>query len=285
MAEGYRIFDRALVRQHTRKRAGGDALYLFREAANGIRERLLDINRDSSKVLAIGPLRAGEVLGVKPELFIATDGRPDGGQDGGPDGGLDFDAEQLPIKDQSFDLVLSNLDFHWVNDLPGALVQVRRALKPDGVFLAAMLGGETLRELRQSLLFAEAETTGGASPRISPFADLRDAGDLLARAGFAMPVADIETLTVSYDHPLKLMRDLRKMGETNALLGRRKTFSRKDTMARAIDYYFEHFSNEEGRIRATFQIIYLTGWAPGPNQPKPLRPGSANVSLKDALKP
>ena len=181
--------------------------------------------------------------------------------------------------------MLSCLSLHWVNDLPGALIQVRRALKPDGLFLGAMFGGETLQELRQSLLAGEAETTGGASPRVSPFADVRDAGDLLSRAGFTMPVADIERITVSFDHPLKLMRDLRQMGENNALLGRQKGFTRKDTLKVATEHYFEHFSNEEGRILATFQIIYLTGWAPGPNQPKPLKPGSGKVSLKDALKP
>ncbi len=274
MEDGYRIFDRGLVRRRAKKRAGEDAaLYLFQEGANGIKERLLDINRQFSKVFAMGPLIGDDVLGTKPDTFIAGD-----------DAVL-LDEEALPVKDKSCDLILSNLMLHWVNDLPGALVQVRRALKEDGVFLGAMFGGETLYELRQSLLFAEAETTGGASPRISPFADVRDAGDLLARAGFAMPVADIERLTVSYDHPLKLMRDLRAMGETNALLGRSKTFSRKDTLKVAIEYYFKHFSNEEGRILATFQILYLTGWGPGPGQPKPLRPGSGKVSLKDALKP
>ena len=274
MEDGYRIFDRGLVRRRAKKRAGEDAaLYLFQEGANGIKERLLDINRQFSKVFAMGPLMAADVVGVKTDTFIAGD-----------DAVL-LDEEQLPVKDKSCDLILSNLMLHWVNDLPGALVQVRRALKEDGVFLGAMFGGETLYELRQSLLFAEAETTGGASPRISPFADVRDAGDLLARAGFAMPVADIERLTVSYDHPLKLMRDLRAMGETNALLGRSKTFSRKDTLKVAIEYYFKHFSNEEGRILATFQILYLTGWGPGPGQSKPLRPGSGKVSLKDALKP
>ena len=280
MDKSYRIFDRPLIRRRQANRCGADEnlLYLFREGAAGLKERLLDINRDYASVLTLGPLVGEKLLRKKPRLVVqgeVTAGAPH----------IILDEEQLPFREHAFDLVLSNLTLHWVNDLPGALIQARRALKPDGLFLAALLGGETLKELRQSLLVAEVETTGGASPRISPFADLRDAGDLLARAGFAMPVADLETLHVTYDHPLTLMRELRAMGENNALMDRSKTFFRKETLERASQYYIENFSDDEGRITASFQFLCLTAWAPGPNQPKPLRPGSGKVSLKQVLKP
>jgi len=272
MERSYRIFDRTLVRRRQRRGAENpDTLYLFQEGAAGLKERLLDIHRDFHQVLAFGPMADSKLLKKEPKKMVRA-------------GPVNMDEEGLPVAPKSFDLILSNLTLHWVNDLPGALVQARRALREDGVFLAAMLGGETLKELRESLLQGELETSGGASPRVSPFADVRDAGDLLARAGFAMPVADMETLSVSFEHPLVLMKELRAMGENNALAGRLKTFTRRDTLEKAADYYTRNFSDQEGRIRATFQFIYLTGWAPGPNQPKPLRPGSATVTLKDALK-
>jgi len=268
MERSYRIFDPNLVRKH---RALGvrddDVLYLFREGAEGLAGRLADINRDFQTILTNGPLAGADIVKTAPKNETSAD----------------F-FEPLSLKPKTFDLVLSNLTLHWVNDLPGVLIQVRDVLKQDGLFLASLLGGETLKELRESLLFAEGETTGGASPRVSPFADVRDAGDLLARAGFAMPVADMETLSVSYEHPLVLMKELKAMGENNALYDRLKTFSRKDTLQKAADYYIQNFSDAEGRVTATFQFIYLTGWAPGPNQPKPLRPGSAKASLADALK-
>jgi len=280
MDRSYRIFDRSLVRRHRHQATGNpDVLYLFQEGAAGLKERLRDINRDFHYVLALGPLAGGDLLKKDPARVVRA-----GSTANADDGQVTLDEEGLPFAPKSFDLVLSNLTLHWVNDLPGALVQAQRVLKEDGVFLAAMLGGETLKELRESLLQGEAETSGGASPRISPFADVRDAGDLLARAGFAMPVADIETLNVTYAHPMVLMKELKAMGENNALASRLRTFTRRDTLERAAEYYIDHFSDNEGRIRATFQFIYLTGWAPGPNQPKPLRPGSATASLKDALK-
>ena len=172
---------------------------------------------------------------------------------------------------------------HWVADLPGALIQLRRALKPDGLLLAAMLGGATLAELRTVLIEAELAEEGGASPRVSPTADLADAAALLQRAGFALPVADADTITVTYPDLLALMRDLRGMGETNALSARRRTTLRRATLARAAAIYAERFGLADGRIPATFEILYLTGWAPAPSQPQPLIPGSAAHRLADAL--
>ena len=216
MADSYRIFDRALVRRRADAKHK-DALYLFEAGARGLADKLNDINRHFKRVLAIGPGLSPEMLGQKPEAFVATGAKAD----------VAFDEEQLPFTEGAFDLVLSNLTFHWVNDLPGTLVQIRRILRPDGLFLGVLFGGETLKELRESLLVAETETEGGASPRVAPFADVRDAGDLLQRAGFAMPVADAETLTASYGDPLALMKELRAMGEANAMLERRKAFTRR----------------------------------------------------------
>jgi SAM-dependent methyltransferase len=196
---------------------------------------------------------------------------------------LASDEELLPFKEQSLDLVISNLSLHWINDLPGALSQICRALKQDGLFLATMLGGETLKELREALMEAEIEIEGGLSPRLSPFAGIKDAGNLLGRAGFALPVADTETITVSYKDPIKLMSDLRGMGEANANAQRKTTFSRRATMMRAIEIYVEKFTNEEGLIPATFEIIYLTAWAPDESQQKPLQPGSGQLSLGDVF--
>src|SRR5581483_6832098 len=190
------------------------------------------------------------------------------------------DEELLPFADASFDLVISALAMHWTNDLPGALVQLRRALKPDGLLLAALLGGDTLAELRRALLEAELAETGGAHPRVSPVADVRDAGMLLQRAGFELPVVDSDVLSVSYPDLIALMRDLRGMGETNALSERPRAPTRRGVLARAAAAYPQA---PDGRIEAGFQVIFLTGWAPHPSQPKPLRPGSAAARLADAL--
>jgi SAM-dependent methyltransferase len=193
------------------------------------------------------------------------------------------DEEFLPLAAQSLDLVLSNLSLHWVNDLPGALSQIRMALKPDGLLLAALFGADTLKELRGVLIDAEVEIAGGIAPRVSPFTDVRDAGNLLTRAGFALPVVDAETVTVSYSDMFKLMADLRAMGETNTVLERRRAPSRRDVFLRAAALYAERFSDARGRIIATFQIITMTAWAPHASQQKPLRPGSATARLADAL--
>jgi len=193
------------------------------------------------------------------------------------------DEEALPFADASLDLVVSGLSLHLVNDLPGALVQMRRALRPDGLLLAALLGGTTLTELRQSWLAAEAEITGGASPRVSPFADVRDLGALLQRAGFALPVVDSEIVTVNYASPLALMHEIRAMGASNILIARRRSPVTRGLLMRAAEIYAERFGIAGGRVPATFEILTLTAWAPDESQQKPLRPGSAKARLAEAL--
>jgi len=189
----------------------------------------------------------------------------------------------LPFGDATIDLVVSALALQFANDLPGVLVQIRRALKPDGLFLAALLGGETLTELRQSFAEAESDIEGGVSPHVAPFADLRDLGALLQRAGFALPVTDADRVTVRYDTVFALMHDLRRMGATNALLARRRTPLRRATLLRMAEIYARRFADADGRVRATFEIVWLSGWAPHPDQQQPLRPGSAKTRLADAL--
>ncbi len=193
------------------------------------------------------------------------------------------DEEVLPFADGSLDLVVSALALQFVNDLPGTLIQIRRALKPDGLLLAAMIGGDSLTELRNAFAEAESEIEGGISPRVSPFADIRDLGGLLQRAGFALPVIDSDRLTVRYDTPLALMRDLRAMGATNILNERRRTPLKRATLRRMMEIYADRFADEDGRLRATFEIVWLTGWAPHDSQQKPLKPGSAAQRLADAL--
>jgi SAM-dependent methyltransferase len=193
------------------------------------------------------------------------------------------DEEALPFRDASVDLVVSALALQFVNDLPGTLIQIRRALRPDGLLLAALTGGESLFELREAFALAEAEVEGGVSPRIAPFADLRDLGALLQRAGFALPVTDVDRITVRYASPLALMHDLRRMGAGNILFERRKKPLRRATLRRLADIYAERFADADGRIRATFDIVWLSGWAPHESQQQPLKPGSARTRLADAL--
>ena len=202
----------------------------------------------------------------------------------GGEGGLVAKDEVLPLDAQSIELAVSLLALHDINDLPGLLLQIRRALKPDGLFLAALMGADTLKELRESLLAAEVEIYGGAAPRVSPFTDVRDAGALLQRARFALPVADVETITVRYPHLFALMADLRAMGATSSLIDRSRRPGTRRLFSRAAEIYADRFSDPDGRIRATFSIVWLSGWAPDPSQQKPLKPGSAQVSLSDALK-
>ncbi len=185
--------------------------------------------------------------------------------------------------DVNYDLITSAGGLHWVNDLPGVLAQIQRALTPDGCFIAILPGGETLRELRQSLEQAELALCGGISPRVSPFIDVRDAGGLLQRAGFALPVVDSEMLTIQYDHPLKLLADLRGMGETNALVSSVKHFTPRRVMMAAMEHYQQHFTNEAGRVVATIQLVTLTGWKPHASQQQPAKRGSGKVNLRDAL--
>jgi SAM-dependent methyltransferase len=193
------------------------------------------------------------------------------------------DEEALPFRDGAIDLVTSALSLQFTNDLPGALVQIRRALRPDGLFLAALAGGETLTELRQAFAQAEAEIEDSISPRVAPFADLRDLGALLQRAGFALPVTDVDRLTVRYASPVALMQDLRRMGATNVIGERRRKPLKRATLMRMIEIYGERFADADGRVRATFEIVWLSGWAPHESQQQPLKPGSAQQRLADAL--
>ncbi|MET4044365.1 SAM-dependent methyltransferase [Bradyrhizobium sp. RT6a] len=192
-------------------------------------------------------------------------------------------AEKLPFAPESLDLVVSALALQFVNDLPGVLAQIRRALRPDGLLLAAMIGGDSLTELRQAFAAAEAECEGGVSPRVAPFADLRDVGALLQRAGFALPVTDVDRVVVRYANAFALMQDIRRMGAANVLTERRRTPSRRSTLLRMAEIYAERFADADGRIRATFDIIWLSGWAPHASQQQPLKPGSAKASLAEAV--
>ena len=193
------------------------------------------------------------------------------------------DEEALPFADASLDLVVSALALQFVNDLPGTLIQIRRALKPDGLFMAALIGGDSLAELRAAFADAESEVEGGLSPRVAPFADVRELGALLQRAGFALPVVDSERLTVRYDSALALMRDLRRMGATNVMHERRRRPFKRATLQRMAEIYAERYTDPDGRLRASFEIIWLSGWAPHESQQKPLKPGSAAQRLADAL--
>ena len=285
------VFDRRLVRRHRDRAAaqldGHD--FLFREVAERLADRLDDVTRKFPLALDLG-CHGGEladVLGPRGgiETLVQCDLSPAmarrAARAGRPT--IAADEEYLPFAPRAFDLILSNLSLHWVNDLPGALIQIRQSLKPDGLFLAAMLGGGTLDELRQALLEAELATAGGASPRVSPFADLRDAGSLLQRAGFALPVVDGDTVTVAYRDIATLMHDLRGMGETNATHGRPRGLARRAVMAAASDLYRERFADRDGRLTASFQVVYLTAWAPHDSQQQALRPGSARSRLAEAL--
>jgi len=283
------VFDRRAVRRRRDRAAAafGAHDFLFREIADRLCERLEDVRRGFPAALDLGS--HGGVLAATLagrggiERLVEADLSPVMAARGTGPLRLAADEEALPFADASFDLALSCLSLHWVNDLPGALVQIRRALKPDGLFLAAMLGTGTLDELRGAWIEAESAEEGGVSPRVSPFADLSDAAALLQRAGFALPVADADTITVTWPDPFALMRELRGMGETNAAEGRRRTPSRRGTLAAAAAAYAERHADADGRIPATFRVLYLSGWAPAADQPKPLRPGSAQARLADAL--
>jgi SAM-dependent methyltransferase len=278
------VFDRRAVRAH-RARADGDD-FLFREVAERLVDRLDDVGRSFGTALVLGARRGllAEALGGREKIGRIVDMDPslELVRAAGPLR-LVGEPDLLPIAEASLDAVVALPSLHWTDDLPGALVQLRRALKPDGLFLGALFGGDTLKELRGALIDAELAEEGGAGPRVSPFADLRDLGMLLQRAGFALPVVDSDTLTLTYAGALQLMRELRAMGETNAVAERRRSFSRRATIARAAALYAERHADADGRIPATFQVVYLTAWAPAPSQPKPLRPGSAAQRLADAL--
>jgi NADH dehydrogenase [ubiquinone] 1 alpha subcomplex assembly factor 5 len=293
MTDTMQVFDRDLVRMRRDRVAStlSQADFLILESAERLADRLLDVTRTFPLALDLGchtgqmaPLvqRTGKVNTlVQADLSeaMALAAR-------GVNGQLAFcaDEEFLPLAEESLELILSNLSLHWVNDLPGTLMQIRQSLKPDGLFLAATFGGKTLKELRAVLLEAEAETTSGVTPRVSPFVDVREAGNLLSRAGFALPVVDAENIEVTYENAFKLMADLRAMAETNAVLERSKTPTSRATLMRAAELYAEKFADERGRIVASFQIVTLTAWTPHASQQQPLRPGSAKAKLADALK-
>ncbi|MEQ8402451.1 MAG: methyltransferase domain-containing protein [Roseitalea porphyridii] len=285
------VFDRRVLRRHRDRAAAtiGAHDFLVREVGERLLDRLEDVRRAFPLALDLGchhgvvaDLLAGRG-GI--QTLIQADLSPAMARLAGAHSGLSLaaDEEALPFAEASFDLVISVLSLHWVNDLPGTLLQVARALKPDGLLLAAIIGGDSLRELRAALMQAEMEVEDGASPRVSPFADLRDLGGLLQRAGFALPVADTDRITVTYPSALKLMHDLRGMGETGCDRHRRKGMTRRTTLLRAAGLYEENFGDPSGRIPAGFDILYLTGWAPHASQPQALSPGSAASRLAAAL--
>jgi SAM-dependent methyltransferase len=267
------LFDRALLRARQDRALRAPATFLLDRVAEDAAERLQAVLREFKGAADIGTPgnQVSNALAGRLGQLARVD-LPD------------VESEPLALPPQSLDLAVSALAFQFVNDLPGVLAQIRHALKPDGLLLAAMIGGDTLTELRQSFAAAEAELEGGVSPRVAPFADLRDVGSLLQRAGFALPVTDVERIVVRYDSALALMVDLRGMGATNILVERRRTPTRRATLLRMAQLYEERFADPDGRIRATFDVIWLSGWAPHESQQKPLKPGSAKASLAEAVR-
>ena len=268
------LFDRALLRaRQSRASKLGPATFLLDRIAADLGERLQAVVRKFDHGADIGTAGAGLCDASRGQVgALAHIDLPD------------IESQGLVLAPASLDLAVSALALQFVNDLPGILSQIRRALKPDGLLLAAMIGGDTLTELRQCFAAAEAECEGGLSPRVAPFADLRDVGGLLQRAGFALPVADLDRIVVRYGDAFALMADLRRMGATNILLERRRTPTRRATMLRMAQIYTERFADPDGRIRATFDVIWLSGWAPHESQQQPLKPGSAKASLADAVR-
>jgi SAM-dependent methyltransferase len=279
------VFDRALLRSRMRRAlAGGYADFLLARAVEDLEERLAAVLRRFPLALDLGTPASAAAAWLRRSGAVDTIVRMAPAREAAADGlRIVGDEEMLPFGPERFNLVVSLLALQGVNDLPGSLVQIRRVLKPDGLFLGCLLGGGTLTELRQAFTAAEAETEGGASPRVAPFADLRDLGGLLQRAGFALPVTDVDTVAVRYGDPFGLMRDLRAMGLANAMVDRRRTPLRRKTLFRAAEIYAERFVDPDGRVRATFELVWLSGWAPHESQQKPLRPGSAQTRLADAL--
>jgi SAM-dependent methyltransferase len=279
------IIDRPLLRVRRRRAlALGPSTFLLDRVAEDLADRLAAVLRgfpcgldlgtptDAVRRSLAGSHKVGTIIAADPLVEVASIGLA-----------VAADEEALPLREGALDLVASGLALHFVNDLPGTLVQIRRALKPDGLFVAALLGGDTLTELRQAFAAAEAELEDGISPRVLPFADLRELGALLQRAGFALPVTDVDRLTVRYASPLALMHDLRRMGATNPLIDRSRRPLRRATLVRMMEIYGERFADPDRRIRATFEIVYLLGWAPHESQQQPLAPGSARTRLADAL--
>jgi SAM-dependent methyltransferase len=268
------LFDRALLRaRQLRALRFGPATFLLDRVAEDMAERLHAVLRKFENAADVGTAgdQVRNALAGRVDQLAHVD-LPD------------VESDPLALQPQSLDLAVSALALQFVNDLPGVLTQIRRALKPDGLLLAAMIGGDTLTELRQCFAAAEAECEGGVSPRVAPFADLRDVGALLQRAGFALPVTDVDRIVVRYDSALALMQDLRRMGATNILVERRRTPTRRGTLLRMAQLYGERFADSDGRIRATFDVLWLSGWAPHESQQQPLKPGSAKAGLAEAVK-
>ena len=268
------LFDRRLLRaRQSRAFKQGPVTFLLDRVAEEMAERLAAVKRDFAEAADIwtpgDALRKPLADRLKSFTHLDVLGDP---------------QEVLPFQQETLDLVVSALALQFVNDLPGVLAQIRRALKPDGLLLAAMIGGDTLNELRQCFGAAEAELEGGVSPRVAPFADLRDAGHLLQRAGLALPVTDVDRIVVRYDSAFALMADIRRMGASNILVERRRAPTRRATMLRMAQLYAKRFADADGRIRATFDVVWLSGWAPHESQQRPLKPGSATASLAEAVK-
>lgn len=275
-----KVFDTAAKWQQIRRAVASpaDHHFLHAESAERLSDRLFDLDQEFQTVAVLGwwptdprtlvPAKLGQA-----QIVDLSFNR----------GAAQADLEFLPLRAHSFDLILSNMALHWVNDLPGMLAQIRTALKPNGVFLGSALGGETLHELKASFVEAETGVRGGYHPRVSPVMDLRDAAGLLQRAGFNLPVADIDRINVAYDTPLKLMHDLRGMGQTNAVVGRQTTLTPRSVLFAALQHYVQAFGDAEGCVPATFDCLFLSGWSPHESQQKPLRPGEAKNSLAEAL--
>jgi SAM-dependent methyltransferase len=282
MSESPIVFDRSL---HRRRRLRATTLppadFLLDHVAGELADRLGMVLRRFDIAVDLGTpgdavrasLRKLDAVGTIVGADVIARGKPF----------VVADEEALPFRDTSLDLVVSGLALHFANDVPGVLAQIRRALKPDGLFVAALFGGETLIELRQAFAEAESEIDGGVSPRVAPFADLRQLGALLQRAGFALPVIDVERVIARYDSAFALMHDLRRMGATNPLVARRRVPLRRKTLMRMAEIYARRFADGDGRIRASFDVVWLSGWAPHPDQQQPLRPGSAKLRLAEAL--
>lgn len=273
-----RIFDRALLQRRIEKARAGAPDFLLVRAADDLLDRLQTVMRPFPRALD---------LGAPTDHFaqaVVVSGRAAPLRAGRFGGAAIVDEEILPFAPASFDLVVSGMALHWVNDLPGVLTQIRRILAPDGLFIACLPGGASLVELRAALAQAEEQILGGASPRVSPFVDVRDMGALLQRAGFALPVSDIDSFTLRYDSLFALMSDLRAMGAANVLTQRAKIPLRRDVLMRAAQIYAERFSDPDGRVHASFEIVWLSGWAPHESQQKPAQPGSATARLEDAIK-
>lgn len=274
-----RIFDRALLQRRIGKaRAGAAPDFLLVRAADDLLDRLQTVLRPFPRALD---------LGAPADHFsraIVASGRAKPLRAGRFGGDLIVDEETLPFVPAAFDLVVSGMALHWVNDLPGVLTQIRRILAPDGLFVACLPGGASLVELRAALAQAEEEILGGASPRVSPFVDVRDMGGLLQRAGFALPVSDVDSFTLRYESLFALMADLRAMGAASVLMQRAKIPLRRDVLMRTAQIYAERFSDPDGRVRVSFEIVWLSGWAPHESQQKPAKPGSATARLEDAIR-